>query len=135
MKEIICPVDFSETSDAALRYASALAGHFAAQLTLVHIYELPVLYGDAPFLAVQQLGTEIEDAAGKNLENALDSVKNRYPSLVVEKILICGIPSSEILKLADTRKADLLVMGTKGLSAMERLFIGSTTERVFHHSP
>lgn len=134
MKEIICPVDFSATSQTALKYAADLAQHFSAQLTVLHIYEFPVLYGDAPFLAVQQLGTEIEEAAGKNLETAVAQIANSHPSLIIEKILESGIPSSEIIKLAEERKPDFVVMGTKGLSALERLFIGSTTERVFHHA-
>lgn len=133
MKEIICPVDFSRTSQTALNYAAAIAKQLNAQLTLLHVYELPVLYGDAPFLAVQQLGSEIEEAASGNLNKEADALLASSPGLVIEKILICGIPSSEIIKLADKRKADLIVMGTKGLSAVERLFIGSTTERVFHH--
>ncbi|MEP7264164.1 MAG: universal stress protein [Bacteroidota bacterium] len=134
MKEIICPVDFSATSQTALKYAAELAQHFSAQLTVIHIYEFPVLYGDAPFLAVQQLGSEIEESAGKNLESSVERIAKSHPSLIIEKILESGIPSSEIIRIAEERKPDLLVMGTKGLSAIERLFIGSTTERVFHHA-
>ena len=133
MKEIICPVDFSSTSKSALNYAAGMANQLNAQLTIVHIYELPVIYGDAPFLAVQQMSTEIEEAAASNLNKVVDVVLSTHPGLVVEKVLICGIPASEIEKIAEKRKADLMVMGTKGLSAMERLLIGSTTERVFHH--
>jgi nucleotide-binding universal stress UspA family protein len=134
MKEIICPVDFSETSRSALKYAAAVAQQLNAQLTVLHVYELPVLYGDAPFLAVQQLGSEIEEAATRNVEREADQMLSAFPGIVIEKVLICGVPAAEILKFAGERKADLLVMGTKGLSAVERLFIGSTTERVFHHA-
>ncbi len=134
MKEIICPVDFSSTSKAALNYAAALANHFSAQLTIIHVYELPVLYGDAPFLAVQQLGADMEESARKNLNLEAERIKTTFAQIVIEKILVCGIPSIEILKIADRRKADILVMGTKGLNALERLFIGSTSERVFHHA-
>jgi nucleotide-binding universal stress UspA family protein len=134
MKEIICPVDFSATSKSALHYAAGLAVHLRAQLTIVHIYELPVIYGDAPFLAVQQMGAEIEEAAGKNLQRETEAVIAAYPGIVAEKVLECGIPASEIIRVAEKRNAGLIVMGTKGLSAVERLLIGSTTERVFHHS-
>jgi nucleotide-binding universal stress UspA family protein len=134
MKTILCPVDFSDTSKYALDYAADLAIHLNSSIVLLHVYELPVLYGDAPFLAMQQLNDELKVAAENNLEMTEKNLRKRFEKMDLHTRLQNGIPSAEIQKCAGEVNADLIVMGTKGMTAMERLLIGSTAERVFHHS-
>jgi len=57
---------------------------------------------------------------------------NRVGVKVVKK-LVDGIPDEEIIKLA--RKSDLIVMGSKGMTALDRILIGSVSEKVMHHAP
>ncbi|MFW6121234.1 MAG: universal stress protein, partial [Petrotogales bacterium] len=50
----------------------------------------------------------------------------------VKKKLVEGIPDNEIIKLAN--KNDLIIMGSKGHSALDRILVGSVSEKVLHHS-
>jgi nucleotide-binding universal stress UspA family protein len=93
-----------------------------------------VLYGDAPFLAMQQLGDEIRSNAGNSMSSAIADLNRQMPGIAVTPLIVQGVPATEILKAAGHTNAELIVMGTKGLTAMERLLIGSTSERVFHHA-
>jgi nucleotide-binding universal stress UspA family protein len=129
---ILCPVDFSDSSRVALRYAVALASHFGATVTLVTVND-PILAESADlklgpdWLARQcqaELQAEIAQTfAGRTLEN----VDLRYD-------VATGTPAPEILRVARERPCDLIVMSSRGLSGVRKLFFGATTERVLRES-
>jgi nucleotide-binding universal stress UspA family protein len=134
-KQILCPVDFSDPSMQALKYARSLAQEAAAHLTILHVlaYDLPTtpdLYDIAAeqSASLTEFRRQREDEARRRLGDALqDSVG---PSGSVETLLVHGKPSREIIRLAAERQADVIVMGVQGRGAADLLLLGSTTNHV-----
>ena len=129
---ILCPVDFSAASAGALRYASAIAAHFAARLIVLTV-EDPLLTEAA------DLGTGVvwnpEDSRREVEQFASKTFGARAARLAtLEYDVAVGKPSTEILRVARERSCDLIVMSTHGLTGFRKLFFGSTTERVLRET-
>ena len=77
--------------------------------------------------------TPVEQAARRQLENALAVVRSRLPA--AEAVLTNGPAAAEVVAVADRVKADLIVMGTHGRQGVGRMFLGSVAERVVRSSP
>lgn len=128
---ILCPIDFSEPSRAALAYAAAIAEHFGASLDVLAV--------DDPLLAKAAAST-----GGLSLEAETGSELRRFCSRTFERAaqaasaasyhVRTGKPAAEILRAARDLPADLIVMGSRGRSGVSKLFFGSTTERVLRET-
>jgi nucleotide-binding universal stress UspA family protein len=134
-RRIVCGIDFSDCSMAALDHAISLAQEAQAQLTVVHVIELPpdiprdvhetVLAGPHSFKEYIALA---EEEGRARLTDAIpDPVR---ASIAVDSVLAAGKPYREILRVATEHRADLLVVGVHGRSAIDRLFFGSTTQHL-----
>lgn len=110
---VLCPVDFSEASRGALRYAAAIAEHFYAVLTVLSVND-PVVNDLAVFV-----------------ETTLRKQRPLVPELQLETAN--GLPAIEILRLANEKSADVIVMSTHGLHG-PRTMLGSVTERVLRET-
>jgi len=132
-KKILCPLDFSEYSTLALRYAVAIARENEAFLALCH--SIPDLsparsYLDSRFINTVD-ETLISSATAKLDQFAGDIVPlNQRVLKTIER----GDPCEAILKNAMETGADLIVMGTHGYSGYEQYFVGSVTNKVLHKS-
>ena len=129
---ILCPVDFSDASAGALRYAAAVATHFGARLIVLTV-EDPVL------TEALDLGTGImwtPDHSLKELAQFAAKTFGAGPPVGarLEYEVAVGKPASEILRVARERSSDLIVVSTHGLTGMRKLFFGSTTERVLRET-
>ena len=137
IKKVLCPVDFSEFSAAAYDYAHSFARHYQAKLFIQHVAE-PFISVSHQFVSQplidQVYAQQAADAEEKIRElserRSLDQVKYE---VVVER----GGVADCILELADAEKMDLIVMGTHGKRGLDRLVMGSVTERVLRkaHCP
>jgi nucleotide-binding universal stress UspA family protein len=128
VRRIICPVDFSASSGAALRYAASLAEATAARVTVVHVVDAG---SDGPEPPVQ----EFFQYRDRLFEHAGRALKAHVPPAVraicaVDELVFVGRPYVEILRLASEQQADLIVMGVHGRGALDRMFFGSTTQHV-----
>lgn len=127
---LLCPVDFSEPSRAALGWATAIADHFGATLDIVAV--------DDPLL------TEVASSGGLNLADETLSELRRFCSHILDRPdgkaadtafhVRTGKPAAEIVRLATELHADLIVMGSHGRTGVGKLFFGSTTERVLRYT-
>jgi nucleotide-binding universal stress UspA family protein len=129
---ILCPVDFSDPSAGALRYAAAIAAHFATRLIVLTV-EDPLL------TEAVDLGTGVRwnpDDSRHELEQfAARTFGPDSPTLAsLEYDVAVGKPAGEILRVARERSCDLIVISTHGLTGMRKLFFGSTTERVLRET-
>ncbi len=128
-RQIICPVDFSESSVRALAYAGVLARWYDAQLTVLHVvptFEPMQTRGDLgdPVRVITPIPREqIIEEMSRSL-NLADVSPRATP--VAEP----GDPQSTIIDQALAKKADLIVMGTHGRRGFKRLLLGSVTEAV-----
>lgn len=130
--DVLCPIDFSSPSRAALRYACAVAEHFGARLTVLTVND-PLLAESAelrlgPSWMVEDSRRELQRFVAETFEqSSACHVDIRYE-------VAAGKPAPEILRVARQRGCDLLVMGTHGLTGMRKMFFGSTTERVLRET-
>ena len=130
---VLCPVDFSEHSERALRCAIDLAALSRAQLTIVTAVDpfmdaATAAAGHAETL-MQQTQNELQQLLAR-VEDAERRLAHT-PSVAV----VTGKPADAILDQIAACGADVVVMGTQGLSGTKRLFFGSTTEQVLRRSP
>jgi nucleotide-binding universal stress UspA family protein len=136
IKLILCPVDFSEFSVRAYRYAQSLAEHYRSKLVLQHIVEV-WRHAGASFAATASLFDEYSDAllaSGK--EQLLKfAKKHTFIKLQPELIVDQGMAPDMILSFAQAQKSDLIVMGTHGTRGFDRLMLGSATDRVMRRAP
>jgi len=131
--KILCPLDFSEYSTLALRYAVAMARENEASLALCH--SIPDLSPAMSYLEGNYIRT-VDEMLISNSTTKLDQfVADVVPqNLRVLKTIERGDPCDAILKNAREIGADLIVMGTHGHSGYERYFVGSVTNKVLHKS-
>jgi len=135
-KRILCPLDFSEYSDYAMRYAALLALKFEAHLTLLHVVApiLVPLPGDALVPPMRQADiADIADACKERLAQAAGDLSAQGVAVACQ--VTNGVPYLEILRAAEESHADLIVMGTHGRSGLAHLMIGSVAERVVRKAP
>ncbi len=131
---ILCPVDFSESSDRALDYALALAKRHGARVSVMHV--LPKVLADPeiyPYLTEPVLTS---DESRDRAYNRLGDFVHRAlaDGIAAEVILEDGDVVDEVLEKAKRLEADLIVMGTHGRRGFRRLLLGSVTERVLRQS-
>ncbi|HWM90666.1 MAG TPA: universal stress protein [Thermoanaerobaculia bacterium] len=129
---ILAATDFSETAEAALDWASELARLQGARLELIHAVTVPPsLPGFVP--PAPLLDGELRTAAQTRLEEVAARVREAGGE--VSTHLGVGTPSQVILTRAGELPATVIVMGTRGLTGLRHLLLGSTTERVMHRAP
>ena len=128
VKTILVAVDGSDYSDKAIQYACAIGPPLGAEVILLHIVPMLVSatpYGDTvsdqPFLALQKVGEDILSRA-KSL-----AISGNCP---VTDLIDHGDPAIKIIEMADERNVDLIIMGSRGLSGIKRLFTGSISDKV-----
>jgi nucleotide-binding universal stress UspA family protein len=130
-KSVLCPVDFSDASRGALRYAAVVANHLEAELTVVTVTD-PLLTEAAELSgSVDQLPEAVNKELHRFFEKTFEGAAT--PAAVQFQVTT-GKPAVEILRLASERPADLIVMSTHGLTGVRKLFFGSTTERVLRET-
>jgi nucleotide-binding universal stress UspA family protein len=131
---ILCPVDFSDASQHAVNYAVALARWYTARLTLLHVYDVMPLAPIAPeMIPGFTVGPEYRERLLCDLERfAKPAGADTVP---VEFAVVEGQPGLEIVRHATENASGLIVLGTHGRSGLERLLLGSVTERVLHRAP
>lgn len=130
IERILCPIDFSEFSRAALDQAVALASWYGAELTLMHVIEVPQIAVDG-----LSAGNEVI-APLPDRDKVADDLRNfARPALgtadvTMDVLVTFGIPPTAIRTHAAHRRADLVVVGTHGRSGFQRFLLGSVTEKI-----
>ena len=119
LRRVLCPVNFSPSSQTSLEHAAALAAQTGAELVIAHINEAPA--GKSPQESLQQLCEWIPAA-----------VRTRCP---VKEHVSQGAAAEQIVKAAEDSHADLLVIGAPPRSRLGEVLLGSTTELVIRSAP
>ena len=136
IKTILVPTDFSEASEAALKYGKALADAFHSSLHVVHVMEDLLAHAWAAEVYVASmpnLRVEIEQEAHERLAAMLtDEERER---LKVTSAVIAGNPFLEIIRYAKATGVDLIVLGTHGRGPIAHMLLGSVAEKVVRKSP
>jgi nucleotide-binding universal stress UspA family protein len=131
LKNILVPHDFSDTSDAAMQYAVALARAFGARLQVLHVSEKARLDMSTAFPLKSDLS--IEDEIREHLSKIMST--RDFRELKPEFEVRTGTPYLEIVRYAKDRNVDLIVMGTHGRGFVAHAVMGSVAEKVVRHAP
>ncbi len=134
IKRILFPTDFSEGALNALSYAVDMAKSYGAKLYMLHvIYDIATASGlHVPHVSVDEMYKELDASARKELDKF--GMDKRGDIKDVECTVIRGIPYEEILKFAQEKNIDLIIIGTHGRKGLDRVLFGSTAERVVRNS-
>lgn len=135
IKKVLVPIDFSDYSKSALKYAVNFAKSFEAEMCLVYVVE-PVIYPpdfSMGQIAMPSINTDWDDRAREELAKL---AKTEIPSDVkVKTIIKTGKPFVEIIETAKEENIDLIIIATHGHSGVEHILFGSTAEKVVRKAP
>lgn len=134
LKKILWATDFSDEAQEACQYAIDFAKQLKANLIALHVVPdfSPALYNTS-YAVRGELAKRVDflkREAKKKLENMKKTKEKSFQVIVKE-----GSPSKKIIETAEKEKVDLIVIGKRGLSAVEKLFIGSVANQVLRNSP
>ncbi len=136
IRNILCPVDFSENSEHALKYAVALAKAYNANLHLLHVVHPPMMSvpGDpmVPEFSSDVLQS-IATAAKERLNVLAADIKATVPNVTAQTAT--GIDFLEIITAARTQDIDIIVIGTHGRTGLAHVMIGSVAEKIVRKAP
>lgn len=135
-KKILHPTDFSETAYQALGYAIAMARRHEAELDLLHVLRMQD-YSIVDIEEGQALLDEAYEGMGKALEKRAEEMIRDTDGGRAEADMIFRRGYSvdeEIVKEAEAKGADLIVMGTHSRAPVRKFFLGSVAEKVVHYA-
>jgi nucleotide-binding universal stress UspA family protein len=136
-KSIVVGTDGSETATQAVRGAVELANAVGATLEVVSAYQpvpasrLREEQRDAP--ADVEWAVSPREDVDATLETA--AAIARDAGVAVESHARQGDPADAVLDVAEERKADLIVVGNKGMTGAKRFLLGSVPNKISHHAP
>jgi nucleotide-binding universal stress UspA family protein len=139
-KKILAPYDTSQFSERAAGQAVALAKMSGARLVFINVTTLPSLiytYHEPTNSAINEAARLIlqssEDSATKALQELVARAKGQ--GVEASYVHAIGDPAEVIIEAAKSQKADLIVMGSRGLRGVARIkALGSVTRRVVEHA-
>ena len=129
---ILCPIDFSDQSQRALRYALAVARRGKASLRVVYVNDPFLVTAAATALHDRSLARRSRNELQAFVAAAMGPQTAKGPRISAH--VAVGSPAEQILKAARTFRSDLVVLGTQGLTGARRLLIGSTTLAVLQET-
>ncbi|HAF30366.1 MAG TPA: universal stress protein UspA [Bacteroidales bacterium] len=145
VQRILVPIDFSDYSVNACRYAIGLAEKLNAEIKLMHVYYNPVVNSmpltDTYYYQVNmdEIIREIEIRAKTNMEEFYKDLKDKIEKDKIEGVkldysLKRGIASEEIIEESRDYKPDVIIIGTRGRGERENDLIGSVTAKIIEDS-
>jgi nucleotide-binding universal stress UspA family protein len=139
-KKVLVAFDGSEQAKRAINYAADLSDSNKGVLVVVTVVPrvtLPVFpdegFGSIPISAAQDFGEyqdKMKTMYQKSQEEVLKEIKERFPMLTTETVILEGRPSSTIVEQAEKNQVDLIVMGSRGIGGISGWILGSTSRRV-----
>jgi nucleotide-binding universal stress UspA family protein len=128
-KRILCAMDFSEPSLAALRFALSLSQEAAAHLTVLHVLEWPSdETASQKAYDVSDYRSYLESEARARLRRIVPEGSRDWCE--IDEVLAFGKSYPELLRVAQEDRSELIVMGVHGRNALDLMLFGSTTHHV-----
>jgi nucleotide-binding universal stress UspA family protein len=137
VKKVLMPIDRSEYREKILAYAIALTKAWGAELTAIHVIDPG---RGIPGGRVKENEQEREEEARREAEtlvlNAIDAFIDKEGLRIKKEVIMkrSDSVSKSIITYARQNKFDVIVIGTKGMTAVEEFFLGSVANNVIHHA-
>lgn len=134
-KRVLCGIDFSEPSMAALRFAMSMAKESNSTLTLLHVLEFPTERGEVletlPFDMASYRAAVQTDATRRLMELITEDERTWCQPATK---LVHGRPYEQIVAIAAETHTDLIVLGVHGRNTFDLMLFGSTTNQVIRRA-
>lgn len=140
MKKILIPIDFSEVSMNAFKYALKIAQKLKWSVEVLHIYKFPIIDPYMPVSILESLASDKQDQAVANFTNYVKSISEENHDILDDIYLNfhlqMGFAADEIITFARELRPDMIVMGTTGASSkIKAMFLGSIAGEVMEKAP
>lgn len=139
VETILVPTDGSEHAEKAVAFAADIAPKYGAKLVLVHVLSDPgtgrvpnELRGLARLEHVDITERDIRQAGANELLQHAEKMAREHGATEIERVIEEGDPTRRILDRAEACKADLIIMGSRGLGDLQGLLLGSVSHKVGH---
>ena len=132
-ERILVPTDGSDVADAAAAHAVALAAAVGADLHVLYVVDADAMGLVRPSqLDVDEVRTSLSEAGERTAGAVADAAEEA--GVEAETVVRVGAPDEAISEYAEEAAVDVIVMGTHGRSGLDRVILGSVTERVIRGS-
>ena len=141
IKRIIVAIDFSVYSANILEYATGIARRTSSEVIAVNVINKRYIKSVEKIFNREHPGSFsqtkfIGDEKSRRVKRLEELVQERVPQNVPTRIYIRnGVPFEEIIKVAEEADADLLIIAPQGTTNLPEYLFGSTSEKIFRHSP
>ena len=136
IRSILLPTDFSDCANYALSTTASLARTFGARIICVNVIEpiVPTVgyTGMTEPLPIADISEQLEDSAERELPKIAGC--DECVGLDIEEVIVHGEAASEIVRVANERAVDLIVISSHGRTGLGRILFGSTAEAVVRHA-
>ena len=135
MKKILVPCDFSDAAVQAFKFAVEIANQSEGEILLLNVIELPVMHDSVlmPTLSFEEAFLkDMKANADKNFSKMIDRWAKDGPK--VKSFIDYGPTAHVICEFTNSKKVDLVIMGTKGATGLKEFLVGSNTEKVVRWS-
>lgn len=133
MESIVVGTDGSQPAEAAVEQAADLARGSGARLHVVTAYPDVPSYRERITSSAKRESIQLREVAETVLARTVQKLTDE--GIAVETHARDGDPAEAILEVAQERKADLIVVGNRGLTGIERFLLGSVSSKLSHHAP
>jgi nucleotide-binding universal stress UspA family protein len=129
---VLCPVDFSDSSEYAVEIAAAVVDPDGAGITLLHIVELASAYFEAP--KVEKFLRELDARSAAMLDEWAARTRTKVTAPVTTRMGMGNVGEQLLATLDDEPTFDLVVTGSHGRTGLKRAFLGSIAEKIVRHA-
>lgn len=131
---VLVAVDFSPDSEAALLWACGYAAQVGADVVVLHVVHDPVEAPGSYRRSEADALRPMEEIAAEVLDQFIEKFGKAHPELqalvTLKTRLVSGLPATRIVEVADKIEARMIVVGSRGLTGLPHLLLGSKAERV-----
>lgn len=121
MKQILVPIDFSEASRNAAKYATSFAKVFHADVLLLNVVSPPIIADDSFLAPVMVTQAEKVNESKRLMEGQVNFLAKQYPSRVSGSVTE-GLPEDAVIEIAKNCATDLIIAGMKGKGKSNSIF-------------
>ena len=131
--KILCPIDLSDTSRHAFHQAVHVAKLEGGSITLLRVHQPNAV------TSIEDLGEDLQPVLERGDRAAfkewVEEETTEVEGVEVDERFIIADPATGIVELAEEEGYDLVVIGNKGRTAVNRFLLGSVSSKVVHHAP
>jgi len=135
VRTILVAVDFSEDSKKTLQYAFNFFKGCGVEMHVVHVIYDPLPEGSyIPHRSVNEMEKSVTDLTLEDLKKFISRKILNSGETIVPAVL-SGTPYAELIKYAKKHGIELIVIGSQGMSRLEKMLLGNVTDKVVRKSP